>query len=147
MEMEPMWLGTEKGIHRANCKGKQIKFTGGYEKERNLTPGKVLALYLNYSQLLILYTDKIIQIDGKEKTVSSTTILQKDLPNGHISCMIDDKNGILLGSNAGFITLNNKNNASYAYVLPESYYDVCRLNDGKLLWANYRVALFLNRAL
>lgn len=41
-----------------------------------------------------------------------------------------------LGSNAGFITLNNKNNASYTYALPESYYDVCRLNDGKLLWAN-----------
>lgn len=64
-------------------------------------------------------------------------ILQKDLPNGHISCMIDDKNGnTWLGSNAGFITLNNKNNASYTYALPESYYDVCRLNDGKLLWAN-----------
>ena len=51
--------------------------------------------------------------------------------------MIDDKNGnTWLGSNAGFITLNNKNNASYTYALPESYYDVCRLNDGKLLWAN-----------
>ena len=59
------------------------------------------------------------------------------MPNGHISCMIDDKNGnTWLGSNAGFITLNNKNNASYTYALPESYYDVCRLNDGKLLWAN-----------
>lgn len=80
---------------------------------------------------------KIIQIDGKEKTISSIMILQKDLPNGHISCMIDDKNGnTWLGSNAGFITLNNKNNASYTYALPESYYDVCRLNDGKLLWAN-----------
>ena len=133
-----MWLGTEKGIHRANRKGKQIKFTGGYEKARNLTPGKVLALYLNnYNQLLISYTDKIIQIDGKEKTISSIMILQKDLPNGHISCMIDDKNGnTWLGSNTGFITLNNKNNASYTYALPESYYDVCRLNDGKLLWAN-----------
>ena len=32
--------------------------------------------------------------------------------------------------------MNNKNNASYTYALPESYYDVCRLNDGKLLWAN-----------
>ena len=112
-----MWLGTEKGIHRASRKGKQIKFTGGYEKARNLTPGKVLALYLNnYNQLLISYTDKIIQIDGKEKTISSIMILQKDLPNGHISCMIDDKNrNTWLGRNAGFITLNNKNNASYTY--------------------------------
>ena len=59
-----MWLGTEKGIHRASRKGKQIKFTDGYEKARHLTPGKVLALYLNnYNQSLISYTDKIIQID------------------------------------------------------------------------------------
>ena len=51
--------------------------------------------------------------------------------------MIDDKNEISCWeANAGFITLNNKNNASYTYALPESYYDVCRLNDGKLLWAN-----------
>lgn len=133
-----MWLGTEKGIRRADREGKRIKFTGGYEKERGLTPGKVLALYLNnYNQLFISYSDKIIQIDGKEKTVSSTMILQKELSNGHISCMIDDKNGnTWLGTNAGFITVNNKNNASYTYALPESYYDVCRLNDGKLLWAN-----------
>ena len=38
------------------------------KKARNLTPGKVLALYLNnYNQLLISYTDKIIQIDGKRE--------------------------------------------------------------------------------
>lgn len=131
-----MWLGTEKGICHANREGKQIKLTTGYEKEINLTPGKVLALYLNnYNQLFVSYADKMIQIDGKEGTVSSTMILQKDLPNGHISCMIDDKNGnTWLGTNSGFITLNNKNNASYSYALPESYYDVCRLNDGKLLW-------------
>ena len=68
MEMEPCGWVLKKGIHRASCKGKQIKFTGGYEKERNLTPGKVLALYLNnYNQLLISYTDKIIQIDGKRE--------------------------------------------------------------------------------
>ena len=49
------------------------------KKERNLTPGKVLALYLNnYNQLLISYTDKIIQIDGKEKT----SILYHDLAKG-----------------------------------------------------------------
>ncbi len=79
-----MWLGTEKGIHRANCKGKQIKFTGGYEKERNLTPGKVLALYLNnYNQLLISYTDKIIQIDGKREN----RILYHDLAKR--TCLTD----------------------------------------------------------
>lgn len=56
--------------------------------------------------------------------------------------MIDDKNGnIWLGSNVGFIILNNKNNVLYIYVLLESYYDVCWLNDGKLLWVNF-IGLF-----
>ena len=80
MEMEPCGWVLKKGYTVPTVKGKQIKFTGGYEKERNLTPGKVLALYLNnYNQLLISYTDKIIQIDGKEKTISSIMILQKRL--------------------------------------------------------------------
>lgn len=141
-----MWLGTENGLCRANHEGNQIKLTAGYEKKIDLTPGKVLALYLNnYNQLFASYADKIIQIDGKEKNVSSTMILQKDLSNGHIACMIDDKNGnTWLGSNSGFVTLNNKNNASYAYALPESYYDVCRLNDGKLLWVNSTGLLYFD---
>ena len=141
-----MWLGTGKGLYRASREGKQITYTTGYEKEIGLTPGKVLALYLNnYNQLFVSYADKIIQIDGKEKTVSSTMVLQKDLPNGHINCMIDDKNGnTWLGSNSGFVTLNNKNNASYAYALPESYYDVCQLNDGKLLWVNSTGLLYFD---
>lgn len=133
-----MWLGTEKGLVCAKREGKQIQLTTGYEKKAGLTPGKVLALYLNnYNQLFASYTDKIIQIDGKEKTVSSTMILQKDLSNGHIGCMVDDKNGnTWLGTNSGIITVNNKNNVSYTYAFPESFYDVCRLNDGRLLWAN-----------
>lgn len=141
-----MWLGTEKGICRASQEGKQIKLTTGYEKKLGLTPGKVLAIYLNnYNQLFASYADKIIQIDGKEKKVSAIMNLEKDFPNGHITCMVDDKNGnTWLGSNSGIVTLNNKNNASYAYGFPESYYGACRLNDGKLLWANSTGLLYFD---
>ena len=141
-----MWLGTERGLYRANREGKQIKLISGYEKQIGLMPGKVLALYLNnYNQLFASYADKIIQIDGKEKKVSSVMVLQKDLPNGHIGCMVDDKNGnTWLGTNSGIVTLNNKNNASYAYAFPESFNDVCRLNDGKLLWANSTGLLYFD---
>lgn len=141
-----MWLGTEKGLSCAKREGKKIELTTGYEKKAGLTAGKVLALYLNnYNQLFASYADKIIQIDGKEKTIASTMILQKDLPNGHISCMIDDKNGnTWLGTNSGIITVNNKNNVSYAYAFPENFYDVCRLNDGRLLWANSTGLLYFD---
>lgn len=141
-----IWLGTEKGLACALQEGKQIKLTTGYEKTVGLTPGKILSLYVNnYNQLFASYTDKIIQIDGKEKNVASTMILQKDLPNGHIRCMMDDKGGnTWLGTNSGIITMNNKNNATYMYAFPENYYDVCRLNDGKLLWANSTGLLYFD---
>lgn len=36
-------------------------------------------------------------------------LLNQDLPNGHIDCMIDDRNGnTWLGTNSGIITINNK---------------------------------------
>ena len=63
----------------------------------------------NYNQLFVSYANKIIQIDGKEKNVVSTMLLNQDLPNGHIDCMIDDRNGnTWLGTNSGIITINNK---------------------------------------
>ena len=34
------------------------------------------------------------------------------------------------------MTINNKNKASYTYPFPERFYDVCQLNDGRLLWSN-----------
>ncbi len=141
-----LWLGTEKGLCCARQEGKQIKLTCGYETKAGLTPGRVLDLYLNnYNQLFASYADKVIQIDGKEKAVSSTMILQKNLSNGHISCMADDRNGnTWLGTNSGIITVNNKNNSTYSYSFPESYYDVCRLNDGRLLWANSTGLLYFD---
>ena len=47
-------------------------------------------------------------------------LLNQDLPNGHIDCMIDDRNGnTWLGTNSGIITINNKNNSFYLYCFPK----------------------------
>lgn len=133
-----MWLGTEKGLNCARRENGQITLTAGYEEKIGMTPKKVLALYLNnYNQLFASYADNLMQIDGKEKMLVSTLILQKNLLNGHVSCMIDDQNGnTWLGTNSGIITLNNKNNSSYTYAFPESFYGVCQLNNGNLLWVS-----------
>ena len=72
-------------------------------------------------------------------------LLNQDLPNGHIDCMIDDRNGnTWLGTNSGIITINNKNNSFYLYAFPENYYQVCRLNNGKLLWVNSTGLLYFD---
>lgn len=133
-----MWLGTEKGLNCARREGEHLILTAGYEAKIGMTPKKVLALYLNnYNQLFASYANNLMQIDGKEKKLVSTLILQKNLLNGHVSCMIDDQNGnTWLGTNSGIITINNKNNLSYTYAFPESFYDVCQLNNGNLLWVS-----------
>ena len=141
-----MWLGTEKGLFQATREGKKVTLNGGYEQKSSLTPGKVMTIYMNnYNQLFVSYANKIIQIDGKEKNVVSTMLLNQDLPNGHIDCMIDDRNGnTWLGTNSGIITINNKNNSFYLYAFPENYYQVCRLNNGKLLWVNSTGLLYFD---
>ena len=115
-------LGTEKGLFQATREGKKVTLNGGYEQKSSLTPGKVMTIYMNnYNQLFVSYANKIIQIDGKEKNVVSTMLLNQDLPNGHIDCMIDDRNGnTWLGTNSGIITINNKNNSFYLYAFPEN---------------------------
>lgn len=133
-----MWLGTEKGLVTLKNKKGKIDFDGGYENDVQLRAGEVLALYVNnYNQLFASYVNKILQIDGKEKKVISSLLLKKDFANGHVNCMIDDGNGnTWLGTNAGLITINNKNNSSYNYSFPENYYKVCLLDNGYLLWAS-----------
>ena len=133
-----MWLGTEKGLVTLKYGKNGADITGGYEEEAGLKAGKVLSIYVNnYNQIYVSYVNKILQIDGKEKKAVSKLLLRKDFENGHVNCMIDDGNGnTWLGTNAGLITVNNKNSSSYSYSFPENYYEVCLLNNGYLLWAN-----------
>ena len=133
-----MWLGTEKGLVTLKNKKGKIDFVGGYEGDVQLRAGEVLALYVNnYNQIFASYVNKILQIDGKEKKVVSSLLLKKDFANGHVNCMMDDGNGnTWLGTNAGLITIHNKNNSSYNYSFPENYYKVCLLDNGYLLWAS-----------
>lgn len=133
-----MWLGTQQGLVTLKYKKGKADITGGYEADSNLNAGEVLALYVNnYNQIFASYVNKILQIDGKGKKVVATLLLKRDFANGHINCMVDDGNGnTWLGTNAGLITINNKNSSSYNYSFPEDYYNVCLLNNGYLLWAS-----------
>lgn len=133
-----MWLGTRQGLVTLEYEKGKTEITGGYEAGAGLGAGEVLALYVNnYNQIFASYVNKILQIDGKEKKITSSLLLKKDFANGHINCMVDDGNGnTWLGTNAGLITINNRNNSSYNYSFPEHYYNVCLLNNGHLLWAS-----------
>ena len=142
-----MWLGTEKGVYEAFVPldtPNTISLTGGFEKERGLTANEVLSMHVtNTNQILVAYSDKIIRLE-KNKIINHI-LLKEDIPYGHITCMIDDRNGSTwLGSNESLIAIHNKTNTYFAYPMSGNNPTVCRMNDSKLLWGNMPDLLYFD---
>lgn len=134
-----IWIGTDKGLKRITTEEDQIQVEGNYEKENRLEEVAVKTIYVNnYNQIYAVYLNIVVCIDGREKNkIESIYTLQNGLPNGHICCMVDDPIGsIWAGSNVGVMTIRNGQTAFYNYLLVGNCSSVCRLNDGRLLWAN-----------
>lgn len=134
-----IWAGTDKGLKRIITEEDQILIEGNYEKENGLEEVAVKTIYVNnYNQIYAVYLNIIICIDGRAKNkIESIYTLQNGLPNGHVCCMVDDHIGsIWAGSNVGVMTIRNGQTAFYNYLLVGNCSSVCRLNDGRLLWAN-----------
>ena len=119
-----VWVGTDKGLKRIETNGDQIRVEGNYEKENGLEEAGVRTLYVNnYNQIYAAYLNVVIRIDGREKDkIESVYTLQSGLTDGHVSCMVDDH----IGNTWAF----------YSYLSVGNCSAVCRLNDGRLLWAN-----------
>ena len=127
-----VWVGTDKGLKRIETNGDQIRVEGNYEKENGLEEAGVRTLYVNnYNQIYAAYLNVVIRIDGREKDkIESVYTLQSGLTDGHVSCMVDDHIGnTWAGNNVG-------QEAFYSYLSVGNCSAVCRLNDGRLLWAN-----------
>ena len=141
-----MWLGTNDGIRVASVNEKEIVMSNGREQKAGVSKSEVLNIYMNrYNELYISYADKIVQTDGQHEDIVDIKILQKDMVSGHIQCIIDDKNGnTWMGNNMGVMIVNNKTKASYTYPFPERFYNVCQLNDGRLLWSNSTGLMYFN---
>ena len=134
-----VWVGTDKGLKRIETNGDQIRVEGNYEKENGLEEAGVRTLYVNnYNQIYAAYLNVVIRIDGREKDkIESVYTLQSGLTDGHVSCMVDDHIGnTWAGNNVGVMTIRNGQEAFYSYLSVGNCSAVCRLNDGRLLWAN-----------
>lgn len=142
-----MYLGTEKGLFEANVSREipnKINMTGGFEQEARLTANEVLSIHVtNTNQIMVSYSDKITLME-KNKIINHI-LLQEDIPYGHITCMIDDRNGnTWIGSNENLISIHNKTNTYFSFRISGNNPTVCRLNDNKLLWANMPDLLFFD---
>lgn len=134
-----VWIGTDKGLKRIETTGNQIRVEGNYEKENGLEEAGVRTIYVNnYNQIYAAYLNVVVRIDGREKEkIESVYTLRNGLTNGHVSCMVDDHIGnTWAGNNVGVMTIRNGQEAFYNYLSAGNCSAVCRLNDGRLLWAN-----------
>lgn len=134
-----IWLGTNVGVKRLEMQGDAISLLGRYEKDAGLEVSPVYSIYVNsYNQILASYSDKLIRIDGREKEkVENVFTLLNGLCSSHIFCMVDDANGnTWVGSNSGIMTIRNDRTLLYNYASFGYSNKVCRLRDGRLLWAS-----------
>lgn len=131
-----IWLGTEKGLRRVEISGDKIVLIGGYEKKYGLEASPVYSIYVNsYNQILASYANKIIRIDGRKKDAKGIAFTLLGGLNGHVYCMVDDRNGnTWVGSNSGIMTIRNDQSSFYTYSFSGNCNHVCRLKDGRLLW-------------
>ena len=134
-----IWIGTNKGLKRINTEDDLVRVGGDYERENGLAETAVRTIYVNnYNQIYAAYLNLVVCIDGRKRDkIESIYTLQNGLPNGHVSCMVDDYMGsIWVGNNVGVMTIRNGQEAFYNYLLVGNCNSVCRLNDGRLLWSN-----------
>lgn len=134
-----IWIGTDAGLKRIDVLSNHVTLLGSYERDAGLEVSPVYSIYVNsYNQIFVSYSDKILRIDGREKDkVENAFTLMDGLSSGHIYCMVDDQNGnTWFGSNSGIMTIRNDRTSFYNYASLGNCNRVCRLRDGRLLWAN-----------
>lgn len=134
-----MWLGTDYGLKRVELNGSKAQLSGNYERDAGYQVSPVTAIYVDsYNQILVTYADKVLRIDGrKENKVENAFTLLNGLSSGFIYCMVDDQNGnTWMGSNSGIMTIRNDGTSFYKYTSSGDHRAVCRLHDGRLLWAD-----------
>jgi DNA-binding response OmpR family regulator/ligand-binding sensor domain-containing protein/signal transduction histidine kinase len=132
-----MWLGTNRGLYLCTRRDNTLMTQTGYEAQMGMNPGLVRSLYINrYNQLLAAYTNKVITVDDKSKELTSSLLVNRELTDGHIQCMVDDRNGnTWMGGNTGISTYNNRSGRVFHYDSSCNYFDGAYLADGRLVWA------------
>lgn len=142
-----IWVGTDKGLKRLEAGGTSDWVKGSWEKENGLEEAAVQTIYVNnYNQIYVAYLNVVIRIDGREKDkIDGIYTLQNGLTNGHVWCMVDDRIGnTWAGNNVGVMTIRNGQEAFYNYLSVGNCSAVCRLSDGRLLWANSKGLIFFD---
>lgn len=145
-----VWLGTQGGLVRMVTTEKDnLRFVDGYEEAAGLEPSLVYSIFVNSNnQTMVGYADKLLRIDNARKDeVKNTFVLEHNLPNGHIYCMSEDKDGNLwFGNNSGIMTMKVGTDLIYTYSAIGNNMAVSTLKDGGLFWIALDKLLYFDPA-
>lgn len=144
-----IWLGTDCGIRRMEFLNGSAKLYGGYEKKVGLENLSAYSVYVNsYNQIFVSYSDKVLRIEGRNKREENEDIsiaVMNGISSGYTSAIVDDLNGnTWLGDNSGIVTIRNDKNLFYRYPMTGGCDKVCRMRNGRLLWAGGGDLLFFD---
>ena len=145
-----IWIGTRDGVVRMIKGGNQtLEFRNGYEQSVDEGASLVYSIFIDSNnRILIGYGDKLLCIDNEHKNkVEKRFLLGDRLPNGHVYCMTEDKNGNLwFGNNSGIMTMKVGTDLIYTYSVIGNNMDVCTLKDGRLFWIAFDKLLYYDPA-
>lgn len=145
-----LWIGRQDGLVRMLKKEDgTLTFVDGYERRAGMEASLVYSIFINSNnRTMIGYADKLLCIDNNHKDrVEKTFRLGENLPNGHIYCIAEDKEGNLwFGDNSGIMTMKVGTDLIYTYSLAGNNMAVCTLKDGRLFWLTLDQLLYYDPA-
>ena len=135
-----MWIGTQRGLYRLDEENGTYRAKGGYEVLSGSTPSTVYALTINSrGDIVASYGDRLTRIDNSDKDQVGLELRTADgtLPSSHVVSLIDDRYGnTWLGTNTRIMVVKSGGNYVSTYSLSNGNRNVCRLEDGRLLWVS-----------
>ncbi len=145
-----IWIGTRTGLVRMlEHEDEAFTFKDGYEESAGTEASLVYSIFMNSNnRTMIGYADKLLCIDNNHKDkVEKAFCLGDNLPNGHIYCIAEDREGNLwFGDNSGIMTMKVGTDLIYTYSLVGNNMAVCALRDGRLFWLTLDKLLYYDPA-
>lgn len=141
-----IWLGTNNGVKQIKLSNGTIHFRGDYERQAGIEITPAYSVSVNSSnQLLVSYLNRVLRINERSKEKADNSFSIMDAASGPIYCTVDDQNGnIWVGDNSGIFTIRNNRSTCFRHTALQNCSKVCRLRDGRLLWANANELFFFD---
>ena len=134
--LDNVWMGNDSGLFRIEVLGNRLSFEDHKGNEENEKLKKVLAIYVDHDNNLLVSTPKgLYTVDVNSRQIKC---LVNNNKNSHpISEIVEDNQGNLwFGSKSTIFSNSNIEGKLYRYPISGEAPKVCKLRNGTLMWVN-----------